>query len=458
MSLKEFHQIENLFKNLGIDLIFVKYLALKQDNDKNQIYFGSGDSKSIFNLLPCRIRSGKKSESKFKKNSSKGKPKIEALFDFYWIDRETKIHKAPDAKLIYYFQYPEVRFSGFIKNCSNPPDCLRRKKQHIYGQRILVFGIDKHYRVIGIVLTEKEHPVVKQFPKLDKHCSANIFFSHLIPKIKFHKKIPSESLLDELKKIVKVWHKSQTLKKNIDGPIPFRGNQGAGYTLEALLGIERNSSKNPDYLGIEVKSFSKEGKISLMTPTADLGDESKLSFRDFMKKYGREGKKTDGSLRFTGSHKVGKKNNSTGLIMEVKGYDIEKDLFIGKDSDILVGLFQSSKNRLVSGWSLKKLFDNWIKKHAEAFYVEYEKKEILPKNNDHDYEYLFTGKIIYGMGTSINNYFKGICEGIVIYDPAHAIYSDNSTKQRPQWRVSVSSFIRQQNIKTFYDKVRYFDL
>ena len=36
------------------------------------------------------------------------------------------------------------------------------------------------------------------------------------------------------------------------------GDTGVGYTLETLLGIQANSSKHPDYKGIELKSSRKE--------------------------------------------------------------------------------------------------------------------------------------------------------------------------------------------------------
>ena len=457
MSIKDFQELENLFSSFEVKRIFIKFLAPKQDNDKNQIYFGQGSNNSIFHLLPCTLKEGTQSESRLKRYSSMGKPKIEAEIDFHWIDDNNNLSKAPNAKLIYYFQYPEVRFSGFISNCSSPPDCLRRKNQHEYGQRILIIGINKTSQIIGKILNEKKDPLVNSFPELKQHSGVKIFYSHIITKEQSKPKSASETLTDILSKnVVKTWHRSQTLRTVTEGPIPFKGNQGAGYTLEALLGIERNSSKTPDYLGIEIKSFSKSGKISLMTPTADLGDECMMSFRHFMQKYGHESVKRDGSIRFTGMHKFGKKNKKTKLTMEVRGYDMSKDTFIGSDSDILVGLYDCSSDHLVSGWSFKKLFDNWNKKHAEAFYIEYKKRRTDPSYKNHDFEYLYTGRVIYGMGTSINNYFKGICKGIIVYDPAHAIYADNTAKQRPQWRVTSTGFFN--NIDVFYDDIQYFDL
>ena len=40
------------------------------------------------------------------------------------------------------------------------------------------------------------------------------------------------------------------------------GAAGVGYTLETLLGIEANSSKAPDYKGIEIKSFRRRSQLS----------------------------------------------------------------------------------------------------------------------------------------------------------------------------------------------------
>lgn len=55
-------------------------------------------------------------------------------------------------------------------------------------------------------------------------------------------------LADRLRRIIADgWHPSM---RNRSGKlVPFKGNQGGGYTLEALLGVETNALKEPEILG-----------------------------------------------------------------------------------------------------------------------------------------------------------------------------------------------------------------
>ena len=68
MSFNSLNEVEALFSEFGVNVLYIKLLALKQDNDKNQIYFGSG---GVFNLLPCKVVPSSRSESKEKENQIK---------------------------------------------------------------------------------------------------------------------------------------------------------------------------------------------------------------------------------------------------------------------------------------------------------------------------------------------------------------------------------------------------
>ena len=53
-----------------------------------------------------------------------------------------------------------------------------------------------------------------------------------------------------------------------------RGDTGVGYTLETLLGIRANSSRKPDFKGIEIKASRVRGsgkKITLFSKTPAWG-------------------------------------------------------------------------------------------------------------------------------------------------------------------------------------------
>ena len=129
----------------------------------------------------------------------------------------------------------------------------------------------------------------------------------------------TELIINDLKEINRNgWHKSRRLSPDHTQPIPFKGNQGGGYTLEALLGIESNSNKTPDKYGYEIKSFRTK-KVTLSPPTADLGYEGNNNFRDFMGKYGKPGTAGDGRVVFTGQHKSWEIQQSTGRVSR-RGY------------------------------------------------------------------------------------------------------------------------------------------
>ena len=61
--------------------------------------------------------------------------------------------------------------------------------------------------------------------------------------VKDSKDYSLESLITKMKEISTEWH-----------PAVAKGDQGAGRTLEKLLGVEENNISLPDYGSIEIKS------------------------------------------------------------------------------------------------------------------------------------------------------------------------------------------------------------
>jgi hypothetical protein len=432
MSVKSFKQLEEIFADKGVSEVYVKHLPKKQDNDKNQIYLGKGRD-GVGNLFPSTPRVRHRSESTEKVESDKGKFIIEGLLDFSWLDSSGQSYKAPEAKIIDYFQYPEVRFSGFISGCAYPPDSLRKTRMARYGRRILVMGVDDEKRVYGLVLTELDDPGVGGFPKLSRsELSPGVLRHHVIG---INTGVDYEALLlDEIRQICSSWHPSVRLKPHEIAPSPFKGNQGAGYTLEALLDIPSNSSKLGDKYGFELKAFKKSGKISLMTPTADRGVEGQKSFKDFMDEYGWA---SGGRTVFTGTHRYHKPATRTRLVLDMLGYDSVSDLF-SEDTDTLVlGITKPIENLLVSGWSFEKLVSSWSKKHRAAIYVKYEARRHSGPSNVHDKDYRFTGDVYVGRGTTVFHFLRAVIDDIVYYEPGHSVSAAGEPKVRPQWRLGV---------------------
>jgi hypothetical protein len=433
MGISTLEQIEKVFSQKNVKRIFVKHLAPKQDNDKNQIYLGK-DLDGAANLFPSEVLTRSASKSTAKPKSSAGSPKLEAKLNFEWVNGDGNSYPAPNTRIIDYFQFPEIRLSGFISNCSNPPDALRRNNLHKYGKRILLLGVNNIGITYGLVLTEVEDPVVETFPQLPSLPALPIL-SVLVIGYEYTVS-PRELLLHELTQIHKGgWHPSSILKRGEHSPQPFKGTQGGGYTLEALLGVSANADKKPDKHGYEIKSFSRD-KISLMTPTADEGYEGQHTFREYMKKYGRPGRKGDGRVVFTGVHNTLKINSKTGFKLCVEGYDESSDSFSDNTGEIAVTMIDPNSGDRISVWTINRLLDSWNKKHSSACYIKCKKRE--HSSSAHDYEYKYENYAYFCEGTSIWRLLRAIHSGKVYYDPAHTIYADNSTSVRPQWRISTS--------------------
>jgi hypothetical protein len=420
-------QLRQRFSREGVRTAYVKHLSAKQDNSKNQIYLGSGLD-GVTNLFPATIHARAVSESLAKRKSQSGQPKLEARLDFAWLDVDGQRHEAPHTRIIDYFQYPEVRLSGFLRHSNNAPRSLRREEQAEYGRRILILGTAADGKVVGVVLTERDDPLVQNFPDLPLAHRGGVL--RVLTLDGATNVPPEEQLRQEIANIVQQgWHSGRI---NRGGAVEaFTGSQGGGYTLEALLGVAANGKKAPDKHGFEIKGFSGS-RISLMTPTPDGGFQGDHSFREFMERWGRAGDKDDGSRRFTGLHKAGKVNERTGLELRVVGFDREQDAF-GDPAAVRVELYHGASHQVAASWSLDKLANCWNAKHANALYIAFDRRA-----GPNGYEYRYASKWLVGRGTDVWRLLRAIDRGVIFYDPADTIYADGKAKVRSQWRINAS--------------------
>lgn len=154
-------------------------------------------------------------------------------------------------------------------------------------------------------------------------------------------------------------NKLKTLAKE-----PFKalraGDTAIGFTLEKLLGIEANSSKLPDYKGIELKAGrGGKNRSNLFAQVANWNISPCKKSTDILDKYGYQ-REVDFKLYCTVSTK---KSNSQGLYFK---YD--------KSQDQLEEWHDS--NELVAVWPGSVLRERLLEKHAETFWIEADSFEI----------------------------------------------------------------------------------
>jgi len=428
-------------KSHGCDEIWAKELS-ENDNSKQQVYIG-GDFKSV-NFLPYgEVYSDSKGPRK--------KITYKADLNFYWLLYDGTAHKAKHAKLIWYPKYPEVRFSGFLQGCNESPSSLMQPQPRRRG-RVLLFGVDKKENKIFGFLVDAESPISKEFKNTNWVQSYGVF-DNIIYVDKADTKL---ALLKKLKSIHdKRWISATILKK--DGtPVPYNGQNAAGTTLEAELGIIPNSINEPDYLGWEIKQFRVthfekllSKKITLMTPEPDGGDYVLRGLPYFVKTYGHPNNaRIKDRWDFTGLHRVRVLNSTTDLKLEIEGYDFMNNKIVDQSGRVIL---ISSKGIIAASWSFTKLIDHWERKHNQAAYIpSLYKKGSKPK------EFWYGNNIVLGNGTSFRQFITALNYGIIYYDPGINVAKISTQKpvlrKRSQFRFSTSFF------SGLYDRLEELDL
>lgn len=141
-------------------------------------------------------------------------------------------------------------------------------------------------------------------------------------------------------------------------PIPslIKADTSVGRTLEAALGIKINSSKKPDYKGIELKSFrDKRGnRKNLFAQVPDWNISKFKSSSEILDAFGYL-REDDFKLYCTVS---AIKTNSQGLALR-----------INNDTNCLVEYSTRDNINDFAIWKLEKLHNRLIEKHKETFWV-----------------------------------------------------------------------------------------
>lgn len=407
-----------MFADKGVTRLYLKILA-KNNNKKQQIYFGT--SFSALTMLPTL--------GVFPDPNGEN-PIFKAKLNFWWMMGSGELHSAPGSQLIFYPQYPEVRFSGFLDGCHNGPSELLDETTCVAG-RLLFLGVHPDGRIIGAVLPHT-HPI-RQEIEHTKH----------INKIRIFYELPvagdtRKELLERLKTIHKKgWIDSKRLD-NCGNILPCNAPQCGGYTLEAEFGISPNGDAEPDFKGWELKQYAVDrfdrlnsSVITLMTPEPTGGHYKTHGVESFIRKYGYPDKMgREDRLNFGGIHKAGEKHATTGLTLMLVGFDAADGKILTKSAGI--SLLTDSGVEAAT-WTYSDLMNHWNKKHAQAVYVP------SLKNTDPRLQYSYGNIVRLGEGADFLLVLKALFQGKIYYDPGikleNASSTKPSTKRRSQFRV-----------------------
>lgn len=193
-------------------------------------------------------------------------------------------------------------------------------------------------------------------------------------------KLVNSNILNPLKELIKeINHISNEVadellillnKISSQGPIPamLKADTAIGRTLETLLGIDINSSKKPDYKGIELKSYrdKKGNRKNLFAQVPDWSLSKFKSSAEILNNFGYN-RGDDFKLYCTVSALV---RNSQGLNLKL-------------DSKINQLLENSDKANIGDfiAWNLETLHNRLLEKHNETFWIAAD--SIIIDNKEH---------------------------------------------------------------------------
>jgi len=431
-----FARLKELFIAAGCTRLYAKPLS-ENDNTKNQVYFAG--AVEALNVFPSR--------QVFAENTKRG-PSFKAMLDFGWLLENGAVATAPGAKLILYSQYPEVRFSGFLEGCKESPGSLMMDRQRAANAtpeiqrqlvgRILFMGTTSDRRVVGY-LAAGNSAVAAEFRQNNFKPAFVVFHEIPLPNITGDDDARGK-LVEELHRI---HHKGWIDSKQLDSHRilkPCDAPQCGGFTLEAELGIAKNSDAEPDYFGWEVKQYGVDHfdriesakAITLMTPEPTGGFYKEHNAEAFVRKFGYPDKlgRPD-RMNFGGRHFSGRRCPSTCLTMHLNGFDSANGKITDANGAIAL---VSDSGEVAAEWAFVKILEHWSHKHTKAVYVPSKTR------NEPQRQYAYGHKVRLAQHTDSLRLLAAFAKGGVYYDPGikleNATIGTPKTKKRSQFRVA----------------------
>jgi len=431
-----------LYRDQGVSRIYYKLLS-PNDNSKNQPYMAGHLTDLAF--LPTGEISETSTTSNKQRTAKTNKRKIKYLvaIDFQWLSSDGKLFPAPDAKLIYYPQYPEVRLSGFLAKTQfdNGGWMDPNRKGRAEG-RVLFFGVKNTGEIISYLATP-ESRIAKEILEYPSGEMTGVF-NELLTTERKDKRSSKEVLISELARIHnKDWICSKRL--DADGNLKdYKAQNGGGYTLEAELGVIPNGIAEPDFMGWEIKQFGvkkchliNSKPLTIMTPEPDGGYYKDQGAEAFVRKYGYSVEEKPGRYDFTGRHFADQACDKSGMTLQTVGFDYETGTIT--DASGSIALLDNHGNP-GSIWTFAKIMEHWKRKHAKAAYIP----SLSTSANGQNRSYNYCNNVRLFTGTSFTKLLQAINDHHVYYDPGINIKNADTkpvTKRRSQFRIKSSALV-----------------
>lgn len=447
-------QVRDLLAGQGARSVWVKRLV-RNNNSKQQIWFANDPSDLSFLPLGTPTfapgRSGK---------PKAGAPVVQIPVPWQWVNPRGAFD-APNTRLCYYPQYPEVRLSGFLQGCRESPSILMNPGKRGYEEGRCLFlgpvpgqdGRPDHVVALVVGAPSPAAGYVEQMKGFKP--------GHLCPVVfDDGHEIGDFSVLEQA--LLKIIGRKIVPWRYVKGqePIrPYTKPNAAGFTLEAELGVSENAIPGPDFdvwelKAIEQKDLKKRSahRVTLFTPQPDQGWAAKHSGVDFVKRYGHVtatndvGKPSEYYFTTSAFDKPGKDDPDRRLRLQMTGFTDHKNF----DTEGMIALVDKRTDELVAGWSYLKLLEHWQRKHNRAAYVPY-----LKTGKGKDTLVEFGPLLTLGLSTSFGLFLQAFNNGKAVYDPGDkATLTDSVWKahQRSQFRISTT------NLNAIYYQVEEHDL
>lgn len=432
-------QLLRAMRDHGALRMIAKRLA-PNDNSKNQFYLG--DDFRTIQLLPFGAL---REDTKVAAGSKRAR--LKAGVELFWLGPTGSVEKAPQANLILYPKYPEVRLSGLVRGLHDPAPARITVAR---GEgRWLFLGITGDGRIIAFACGRGTPCANWAEEAVAGHRTTPVGVFHEFM-------VPAAGRPDIMTALRRISERSWIDSKRLDGDgntLPCDSRNCGGYTLEAELGIRPNGRADPDYDGWEVKQFEvgnlaapKGGRVTLMTPEPNGGLYADKGPEAFLRRFGYADKRGIADrINFGGVHRFGARHAATALELVLTGWDAEKEKMTQVDGGIEL---RDAEGAVAARWSFEALLNHWKRKHAKAVYVP-SNRALEPRR------YRFGAKVLACTGTDFPLLLAAFARGAAFYDPGIKLVNASGKKElkrRSQFRIQMK------DIAALYEKTEWLDL